>query len=225
MMNSLEIEHGLVAMGFNVHPARRLITCTHPEVDEPLYLKTPGNDSKTPYVARNPLYLGRLLRLLYQFGDGPQAESFDEQVKDDLEAAHAELAAATETQREQLILARRGQGEFRRGVDKLWNNCCALTGVEDRAYLRESHLKPWRKSNNVERLDACNGLLLETLLDIALDQGHIAFENDGTLIVCPRAEWLFMVEQRSRPLRLAPLEPRQVPFLEWHRRHVFGAGS
>jgi hypothetical protein len=64
-----------------------------------------------------------------------------------------------ETTKQQIVLARRGQGEFKRRVMQI-EHACRITGVTRIEHLRASHCKPWRDSNNSERLDGQNGLLL-----------------------------------------------------------------
>ena len=50
-----------------------------------------------------------------------------------------------------------------------------------------SHCKPWRDSNNEERLDGENGLLLTPSIDHLFDKGFIGFEDSGRLIISPVA--------------------------------------
>jgi hypothetical protein len=64
-----------------------------------------------------------------------------------------------DTEREALIIARRGQGLFKERV-MLIEKRCRITRVNNPIHLRASHCKPWRDSNNDERLDGENGLLL-----------------------------------------------------------------
>src|SRR5680860_248799 len=63
------------------------------------------------------------------------------------------------TKKQQLIDARRGQGVFKANV-RLNENKCRATGVADHRFLIASHVKPWSKCNDIEKLDGCNGLLL-----------------------------------------------------------------
>ena len=69
-----------------------------------------------------------------------------------------------ETDRLAIIRARRGQGLFRERVSKLETRC-RVTRVENPVHLVASHCKPWRDSNNWERLDGENGLLLTPTID------------------------------------------------------------
>jgi putative restriction endonuclease len=64
---------------------------------------------------------------------------------------------------------------------------CRITGVTNPIHLRTSHCKPWRDSNNEERLDGENGLLLTPTIDHLFDRGFISFEDSGVLIVSPVA--------------------------------------
>ncbi|MHB1424015.1 MAG: HNH endonuclease [Gemmataceae bacterium] len=81
-----------------------------------------------------------------------------------------------------LVDARLGQGKFRTEVLDAWGNCCAVTGSRVRAAIRASHIKPWRESANVERLDPNNGLPLVASLDALFDAGLISFDSSGKLL-------------------------------------------
>ena len=91
-----------------------------------------------------------------------------------------------DTEREALIVARRGQGLFKQRVMQIENRC-RITGVTNPVHLRASHCKPWRDSSNDERLNGENGLLLTPTIDHLFDRGFISFEDTGNLIVSPVA--------------------------------------
>ena len=93
-----------------------------------------------------------------------------------------ELNGLSSTEREALIKSRLGQGRFRGDVETAWASACAVTGVDIRALLRASHIKPWRLSDNRERLDADNGLLLVATLDAAFDAGLVSFDGGGAMM-------------------------------------------
>ena len=63
----------------------------------------------------------------------------------------------TITQKENLILCRIGQGNFRNKLIKLWGKC-SVTGFRETSFLIASHIKPWKDSEPNERLDEFNGL-------------------------------------------------------------------
>lgn len=89
----------------------------------------------------------------------------------------------TSTTKEALVDARVGQGAFRSAVLQLWNHRCSVTGSSTLDAIRASHVKPWKDSNNSERLDPHNGLPLVASLDALFDAGLISFETSGRMIV------------------------------------------
>ncbi len=58
-----------------------------------------------------------------------------------------------------------------------------MLGITNRRVLRASHVKPWKLSNNTERLDPHNGLLLAAHLDALFDAGLITFSPSGEMII------------------------------------------
>ena len=88
----------------------------------------------------------------------------------------------SDTEKETLIRARRGQGEFREGVKSLYDHCI-VTGIKDLSLLIASHILPWKESDNNQRLDKYNGLLLSPHIDKLFDRHLISFNNDGSIYV------------------------------------------
>ncbi|WP_170959049.1 HNH endonuclease [Magnetospirillum sp. 15-1] len=86
-----------------------------------------------------------------------------------------------------LAKARVGQDKFRRGLIKRWGKC-SVTGCGAINLLVASHIKPWRHSTDVERLDIDNGLLLSPNLDAAFDAGLICFDDNGNIIISQKIE-------------------------------------
>ncbi len=127
-----------------------------------------------------------------------------------------------ETDRQSLIIARRGQGLFKQRVSQVERRC-RITHVENQAHLRASHCKPWRDSNNQERLDGENGLLLTPSIDHLFDRGFISFEQSGLLIISPVAHLPSLermgVATHGR-LNVGTFTEGQHHFLEYHRNSV-----
>ncbi|QQC65539.1 HNH endonuclease [Paraburkholderia ginsengisoli] len=90
------------------------------------------------------------------------------------------------TEREQLAKARVGQGRFRADVTTKWGRgeVCALTGIAISEMLVASHIKPWRDSENHERLDPMNGLLLAAHADRLFDRYLMSFKKTNGEYVC-----------------------------------------
>jgi len=144
---------------------------------------------------------------------------------EDLERNQDEVEIAarkdlTPTDKYQQIKARRGQGIFREKVLER-EPYCRLTGVDDPRHLRASHIQPWAVSNDVERLDANNGLMLSPHIDHLFDKADISFENDGTLMVLNEeigellVRWGVDLESLPAPTRC--FQEEQIRFLEKHR--------
>jgi hypothetical protein len=85
------------------------------------------------------------------------------------------------TEAERLVVQRIGQDIFRNSLMNYWQGRCPLTGITDPALLRASHIVPWSEcTDDADRLDVHNGLLLSALWDAAFDRALVTFEEDGT---------------------------------------------
>ena len=93
----------------------------------------------------------------------------------------------TETEKESLILARRGQGKFRKNVLER-TKFCPFTGISNPALLIASHIKPWKVSNNNEKLDGNNGFAFTPTYDRLFDQGYISFGDNKNLMVSKKLD-------------------------------------
>jgi hypothetical protein len=145
----------------------------------------------------------------------------------DIEADNEEIRNdpnLTSTEKDQLIRARRGQGIFRSNLMGRWGLACAVTGCRQNEVLRASHIKDWRASDNQERLDHHNGLLLCANLDALFDRKLISFDDDGEMLVSGRIS----PDERERlgiPGRLREaLSDEEKSFLRWHRDAAREAG-
>jgi hypothetical protein len=129
----------------------------------------------------------------------------------------------TETERQSLINARIGQGRFKENVRRIETEC-RITKVDRLEHLRASHLKPWRDSDNTERLDGENGLLLTPSIDHLFDRGFISFENNGELLISPVAD-KGSLNKMGVPvdsiLNVGGFTDGQKTFLDFHRESIF----
>lgn len=134
------------------------------------------------------------------------------------------VEATSATEREATVRQRVGQSLFREGLMALWGGRCAITGLDVPELLRASHAKPWADSNDVERLDVYNGLLLAAHWDAAFDAGLVAVLPNGVVVANPAlTDAARGVLGLSDALRLK-LRPDHKPYLAWHRERVFRAG-
>lgn len=132
-------------------------------------------------------------------------------------------AVLVETEKQAIVLARRGQGLFKSRVMNIEDHC-RVTGVNRPEHLRASHCKPWRVSDNDERLDGENGLLLTPSIDHLFDRGFVSFENDGTLLVSPVAHADSLRRMGVNPgetLNVGGFSEGQRRYLAFHRENEF----
>jgi putative restriction endonuclease len=139
---------------------------------------------------------------------------------EDIANADAELETASDTERESIVKSRLGQGKFRDNLLNYWSEC-AVSGVTLPAFLRASHIKPWRDCTNSERLDTYNGLLLNTTLDTAFDRGFISFADDGGILISAALKDHAGELSISEHMSLKSVDGLHRKYLDWHRRHVF----
>jgi hypothetical protein len=151
------------------------------------------------------------------------------QTNDDLDWWEHQMEAAVETdtslpptERETIIRARPGQGLFKDRVMQMEERC-RITKVDNPVHLVASHCKPWRDSNNQERLSGDNGLLLTPSIDHLFDKGFIGFEDDGELIISPvahRPSLERMGVRTNEVVNVGGFSAGQRSFLDFHRRSV-----
>jgi hypothetical protein len=149
----------------------------------------------------------------------PEVLLWEEHIRASIE----EDPSIEETEKEALVLARRGQGRFREGVQRIESKC-RITLVERPEHLRASHCKPWRDSTNEERLDPENGLLLTPSIDHLFDRGFISFRMDGRVLISPvahRESLARMGVAVDREIEVGGFTQRQGVFLEYHRDAVY----
>lgn len=138
-----------------------------------------------------------------------------ERVADDIRDVKSRTDVSATT-REALIDARLGQGKFRSQLLEYWRGC-SVTGCTETRVLVASHIKPWRASNDRERLDHYNGLLLVPSLDALFDSFLATFSLDGSIrlssSVTEATRSALGVDDK---LKLARVSDGHKPFLAWH---------
>jgi len=92
------------------------------------------------------------------------------------------------TERTGLVTSRIGQGAYRKRVIHRWEYQCAVTKFDKLEILIASHIVPWSKSTNEERLDVHNGILLSPTFDALFDRHLITFETNGNIVLSNQIE-------------------------------------
>ncbi|HYE55359.1 MAG TPA: HNH endonuclease signature motif containing protein [Chitinophagaceae bacterium] len=127
------------------------------------------------------------------------------------------------TEREGLVTSRVGQGAYRRSILYRWDFKCAVTKCDRLEILIASHIVPWRDSNNFERLDVNNGILLSPVYDALFDRHLISFENSGRIIL---SEALLKTDYKVLGVTgkevINNLSHENFPYLDRHRGKLKG---
>ena len=126
----------------------------------------------------------------------------------------------TTTERSGLVTSRVGQGYYRDRVIERWGGVCPVTGVAQTAILIASHIVPWKDSNDTERLDPNNGILLSPNVDALFDRHLISFEDDGTLIISSHITVDDMKKLGIHPTVRIAVTDGMRSYLTRHRKHL-----
>ncbi|RZK17827.1 MAG: HNH endonuclease [Flavobacterium sp.] len=127
----------------------------------------------------------------------------------------------TITERAGLVTSRVGQGAYRKSIIFRWEFKCAVTGFDKLEVLIASHILPWALSDNNQRLDVHNGLLLSPTYDALFDRHLISFENNGKIIlsdsILPQAFHKLGVTGKER---ITELSEHNFEYLSAHRNSI-----
>lgn len=125
-----------------------------------------------------------------------------------------------ETEKSTCIKARIGHSKLKQILVKK-EKCCKVCGLSDERFLIASHIKPWSKSNNHERLDLNNVLLLCPHHDSAFDKGYITFDQDGMILISSELTLETRALLNLNPERKVELSDKQSEYILWHRENIF----
>ncbi len=117
-----------------------------------------------------------------------------------------------------LVNVRINQGIFRERLLKHNPNKCCLCDVESPQLLIASHIKPWSKCEEEERLDKNNGFLMCPSHDKLFDRHLITFDDDGSIRISD-----YLTENDRKGMGIKPgmrikLTEGNKKYLEHHRK-------
>ena len=95
--------------------------------------------------------------------------------------------------------------------------------LEKLAYpvLIASHIKPYSKSEEDERFDSDNGLLLSKNMDSLFDLGYITFDDDGKIITSINLDEKVSSYVKKFRLDSEIYNTKRKKYMEYHRQNVF----
>ncbi len=165
-----------------------------------------------PLLAREPA--GELER-----ARNPIQERWERRLVRDIE----QMTALPATEREQLIDARVGQGRFR-GLVYERERACRVTRVDRPEHLIASHIRPWRHSDNDQRLDPENGLMLTPDVDHLFDRGFLTFTDRGRVVYSRAVDTTSLLRMGLEPdlmMDVGGFTSGQKEHLAFHRDEIF----
>lgn len=112
------------------------------------------------------------------------------------------------------------QGKYRSDVLRIWK-VCAITSCETPSLLTASHIKPVIYCTTEEMTDPFNAILLSKVYDKLFDSGLISFEADGKILVSKSLPTSDLVALNIDIKARIQLDPRQLPYLNFHRTKIF----
>lgn len=122
---------------------------------------------------------------------------------------------------EAVVQSRRNQGLFRKLLYDKYNGKCCLCGLEVGHLLVASHIKPWKDSDENEKVSVDNGLLLCPNHDKLFDTGDISFDENGRIMIASE-----LSEEDCRLLNICKdmhitLSEKTKLFMKYHRENVY----
>ncbi|WP_195945401.1 HNH endonuclease [Paraclostridium bifermentans] len=112
------------------------------------------------------------------------------------------------------------QGPFR---DKLISRDknCVICGLDIKNLLVASHIKPWSVSNEYEKQDENNGLLLCANHDALFDKGYITFDGSGKLIISDEINTNDYKKLNLDIDKVINLKGSQQQYMKYHKNNIF----
>ena len=101
---------------------------------------------------------------------------------------YADILLPNKTERSGLVTSRVGQGAYRKRIIHRWEYQCAVTKFNKLEILIASHIVPWSKATDTERLDVHNGILLSPTYDALFDRNLISFDDQGKVLLSESIE-------------------------------------
>jgi len=122
-----------------------------------------------------------------------------------------------------IVKVRLRQTEFKANLFGLWQGC-SLKGLDVNArYLVASHILPWSKSSDTQKISKYNGFLLPPNYDYLFDRHLASFSDDGSILLQETEETqnFYGILGIDSEARLKMVFPRNIPYLKKHREVFF----
>lgn len=177
------------------------------------------NSNRAKYTsAKDIVNFRSALRKFLQFLKSDYTHKQEETILAEISHVQNDVSLS-QTERDEIVKARIGQGLFRNKLIDYWHGC-SISAYAHFDMLVASHIKPWKDADNSERINVYNGLLLLPNYDKLFDRGYISFEDNGHIIY---SSYIDNNDKRllgmDNSLHLTKIEVYHIPFLRYHREN------
>lgn len=128
-----------------------------------------------------------------------------------------------EEKRYQIKQARKGQGLYRKQLlEECWY--CPFTHITEPELLIASHIKPWRDSDDNEKIDPKNGFALSPMYDKLFDRGYISFTDEKRVMLSKwfsQRTYKIIGLKENQFIQDLPIDDTRKRYLAYHRDNVF----
>lgn len=194
---------------------------TEEYIEEILMLEEDQRLKRTVYANKKSISDFRSgLRKFLAFVKSNYSKVCEDCVLSEMEAVESSKVLSV-TEKMSIEQSRVGQGIFRANLIDYWGGC-AVTGCRIQDVLVASHIKPWKDSENDERLDVFNGLLLSPNYDKLFDRGYLTFSLKGHI------EYSKILSKNDKMLlglqdgvRLKHIDEQHKKYLRYHNDYCF----
>ena len=121
------------------------------------------------------------------------------------------------TERKGLVTSRVGQGTYRDKIIEKWDKTCPITKCKVLSILISSHIKSWKESDNQERLDVENGILLSPNVDSLFDKHLISFSDEGKMLISNKITEDILNQLGIDKRVILPVSDEMKKYLKRHR--------
>lgn len=199
--------------------ARNIVGLAHASnLDKQIWREFHGDWESLAQEAERAASAYRALRREVAQSGAPPATAFDP----------AKIRARIGEDKLRISKARLNQNFFRRTILAAYGGACCITGINIAALLNASHIKPWAKCDQAEKLNPANGLCLNALHDRAFDRGLITIDRNYAVKLSRAiadaelpAVAAFFSKYAKGKIHLPEKFIPDTNFLAWHERHIF----
>ncbi|MFP9128554.1 HNH endonuclease [Niallia sp. BSM11] len=138
------------------------------------------------------------------------------EIVNEIEKGLTEAITLDKTEKETIIKSRIGHSAFKKALF-VTEQKCRICGMKDERFLIASHIKPWSESNNQERLDVHNGLLLCPNHDALFDKMYITFDETGNIMVKQSLDEATKILLNINERMHINMNEQQQNYMNWHR--------